>query len=149
MRKFRMEQLQCHIWIRPPHILGNIFAFPHILGSPSSYDFATAPLWISLYMRKICFPFFWVQASTVHNYIQYTVNQPFYYWCDMILILQYRDLSYVARNTNQYFLKNSERSSPFLIFLIGLLWVTVLNMFSAEILQLLFSSPAQVTIVYA
>jgi hypothetical protein len=25
-----MEQLQSHIW-------GNIFAFPHILGSPSSY----------------------------------------------------------------------------------------------------------------
>ncbi len=30
MRKFRMEQLQSHIW-------GNIFAFPHILGRPSSY----------------------------------------------------------------------------------------------------------------
>jgi hypothetical protein len=31
----------------PPHIWGNICAFPHILGSPSSYtvyDFATAPL---------------------------------------------------------------------------------------------------------
>jgi hypothetical protein len=33
IRKFRMEQLQS----RPPHIWGNICAFPHILGSPSSY----------------------------------------------------------------------------------------------------------------
>jgi hypothetical protein len=30
IRKFRMEQLQSHIWL-------NICAFPHILGSPSSY----------------------------------------------------------------------------------------------------------------
>jgi hypothetical protein len=42
-----------------------MFAFPHILGSPSSYmtlhliyDFATAPFWISLYMRKILFSFY-------------------------------------------------------------------------------------------
>ncbi len=33
-----MEYLQSHIRLtRPPHIWGNICAFPHILGSPSSY----------------------------------------------------------------------------------------------------------------
>ncbi len=32
-----MEQLQRHIWLTAPHIWGNICAFPHILGSPSSY----------------------------------------------------------------------------------------------------------------
>jgi hypothetical protein len=37
IRKFRMEQLQSHIWQRPPHIWGSICAFPYILGSPSSY----------------------------------------------------------------------------------------------------------------
>ncbi len=37
VRKFRMKQLQSHIWLTPPHIWGNICAFPHILGSPSSY----------------------------------------------------------------------------------------------------------------
>jgi hypothetical protein len=31
-----MEQLQSHDW-RPPHKWGNICAFSHILGSPSSY----------------------------------------------------------------------------------------------------------------
>ncbi len=39
----------------PPHIWLNICAFPHILGSPSSiliYDFATAPFWMSLCVRK-------------------------------------------------------------------------------------------------
>jgi hypothetical protein len=43
-----MEQLQGHIWLMDPHIWGNI----------SSYirnHFATAPLWIFLYMRKIVF----------------------------------------------------------------------------------------------
>jgi hypothetical protein len=78
--------------IKFPHILGNsdgirckviyevrlpnIWAFPHILVSPSSYivkylsiasnitnpfliyDFATDPIWIALYMKKIFFSFF-------------------------------------------------------------------------------------------
>ncbi len=45
---------------------------------------------------------------------KYTVNQPFYYY-RIILKLQCRDQGSVALNTNKYFLKNSERSSPFLI----------------------------------
>ncbi len=39
IRKFRMEQLQSHMWLTASsYIYGlNICAFPHILGSPSSY----------------------------------------------------------------------------------------------------------------
>jgi hypothetical protein len=37
IRKFCMEQLQSHIWLTASYIWGNIFTFPHILGSPSSY----------------------------------------------------------------------------------------------------------------
>ncbi len=36
IRKFRMEQLQSHIWLTASSYMGNICAFPHILGSPSS-----------------------------------------------------------------------------------------------------------------
>ncbi len=49
IRKFRMEQLQSHIWL-----------------TASSFDFATAPLWISLYMREIWFSFLSV------NHLLYT-----------------------------------------------------------------------------
>jgi hypothetical protein len=61
-----MEQLQSHVWLTAssPHIWGNICAFPHILESPSSYDFAAAPLWISIYMRKIRFSFLSVCAAS-------------------------------------------------------------------------------------
>jgi hypothetical protein len=64
IRKFKMEQLQSHIGLtklRPPHIqYGEIFAhfliyyeaLPHIL-----CDFATAPLWISLYEENLIFFF--------------------------------------------------------------------------------------------
>ncbi len=39
IRKFRVEQLQSHIWLTASSycIWGNKCAFPHILGSPSSY----------------------------------------------------------------------------------------------------------------
>ena len=62
--KFRMEQLQSHVWLLltsngPPHIWGNICAFRHILGSPSSYmTLQLLQLWISLYMEKILFLFY-------------------------------------------------------------------------------------------
>ncbi len=37
IRKFRRERLHRHICLTPPQILLNSCAFPHILGSPSSY----------------------------------------------------------------------------------------------------------------
>ncbi len=44
---------------RPSHIWGKTCAFPHILGSPSSYmTLHPIPLWISLYMRTILFLFY-------------------------------------------------------------------------------------------
>ncbi len=63
IRKFRMEQLQSHIWLRASSDMGKYLRI-------SSYirklflihnDFATAPLWISLYVRKILFYFLSVQ----------------------------------------------------------------------------------------
>ncbi len=52
MRKFRMEQVQSHIWLTaPPHIWGNICAFPHILGSPS--------LNMTLQLLHYEFPYIW------------------------------------------------------------------------------------------
>ncbi len=50
-RKFRMEQLQSHIWLTAPHKWGNICAFPHILGSPSSY--------MTLQLIHSEFPYIW------------------------------------------------------------------------------------------
>ncbi len=60
IRKFRMEQLQSHIWLTASSYMGKyIFAYfllyfrkPFLI-----YDFTTAPHWISLYMRKILFSF--------------------------------------------------------------------------------------------
>ncbi len=46
-----MEQLQSHIWLTAPHIWGNICAFPHILGSPSSYR--------TLQLLHSEFPYIW------------------------------------------------------------------------------------------
>ncbi len=48
----RMEQLLSHIWLTASsYIWGNIWAFPHILGSLSSFktlQLYCSPLWISL-----------------------------------------------------------------------------------------------------
>ncbi len=59
-KEFRMEQLQSHIWLTAStvHIYGEIFAHSsYIRKLFLIYDFATAPLWISIYMRKILFSF--------------------------------------------------------------------------------------------
>ncbi len=48
IRKFRMERLQSHIWLTASSYMGKPFLL---------YDFITAPLWISLYMRQIFFSF--------------------------------------------------------------------------------------------
>jgi hypothetical protein len=60
-REFRMEQLQSHIWLRltassymGKYLRVSSYIRKHCL----IYDFATAPLWISLYMRKIWLSFF-------------------------------------------------------------------------------------------
>ncbi len=50
-----MEQLQSHLWLTPPHIWGNICAFPHILGSPYSY--------VTLQLLHSEFPYIWGKFS--------------------------------------------------------------------------------------
>ncbi len=51
IRKFRVEQLQSFIWQTDSSYMGNICAFPHILGSPSSY--------MTLQMLHSEFPYIW------------------------------------------------------------------------------------------
>ncbi len=70
IRKSRRERLQSHIWITASSFI--ICAFPHILGIRKPfliYDFATAPFWISLYMRKMFFFFIsaWIWHKTVFS----------------------------------------------------------------------------------
>ncbi len=58
IRKFRMEQLQSHIWLTASSSMGKYLRISSYIRKPFLiYDFATAPLWISLYMRKIWFSF--------------------------------------------------------------------------------------------
>ncbi len=58
-----MGQLQSHICQTASSLWGNICAFPHILGNPSSYMTSTASFWISLCMRKIWFSFLSLYSS--------------------------------------------------------------------------------------
>ncbi len=55
-KKFRIEQLQRHIWLTASSYIRKPFLI---------YDFATAPLWIFFYMRKIRFSFLSVYYTTV------------------------------------------------------------------------------------
>ncbi len=56
-----MEQLQSHIhiWLTASSYMGKYLRiFSYIRKPFLIYDFATAPLWISLYVRKILFHFY-------------------------------------------------------------------------------------------
>ncbi len=68
IRKFRVEQLQSHIWLTASSYMGKyfriLFISSYIRKPLLIYDFATAPLWISLYMRKIWFSFLSVYEDT-------------------------------------------------------------------------------------
>ncbi len=74
IRKFKMEQLQSYIWLTASSYMGkNLRISSYIRKSFLIYDFATAPLWIALYMRKTLFSFlsvkfelcyFWSQTRT-------------------------------------------------------------------------------------
>ncbi len=81
IRKFGMEQLQSHIWLMAPHtVYGEIFA--HFLiyqeALPYAYDFATAPLWTSLYMRKIWFSFSSVNTLAMFQRIFHLLEQLYF-----------------------------------------------------------------------
>ncbi len=62
-REIRMEQLQSHIWLTASSYMGKYLRISLYIRKPLLiYNFATAPLWISLYMRKILFSFLSVQS---------------------------------------------------------------------------------------
>ncbi len=49
IRKFRMQQLQSHIWLTASSYMGKYLRISSYIRKPFLiYDFATAPLWISL-----------------------------------------------------------------------------------------------------
>jgi hypothetical protein len=57
-----MEQLQSHIWLTATSYMGKYLRISSYIRKPFLiYNFATAPLWISLSMRKIWFSFLSVQ----------------------------------------------------------------------------------------
>ncbi len=54
-----MEQFQSHIWLTASSYIGKYLRISSYIRKPFLiYDIATAPFWISLYMRKIWFSFF-------------------------------------------------------------------------------------------
>ncbi len=57
-KEIRMEQFQSHIWVwlTASSYMGKYLRISSYIRKPFlTYDFATAPLWISLYVRKIWF----------------------------------------------------------------------------------------------
>ncbi len=69
--KFRVEQLQSHIWGRASYTYMRKCANNSpSMRRPFVYDFATAPFWISLYMRKIWFSFYQCTIYPSHRFIQ-------------------------------------------------------------------------------
>ncbi len=53
IRKFRMDQLQSHIWLTASSYRVKYLRISSYIGNPFLiYDFSTAPFWISLYMGK-------------------------------------------------------------------------------------------------
>ncbi len=72
IRKFRMEQLQSHIWLTASSYMGKYLRISSYIRSPFLiYDSATAPLWISLYMRKNCFPFLSVYTIAIEPFLRW------------------------------------------------------------------------------
>jgi hypothetical protein len=58
IRKFRRDRLQSHIWRTASSYIVKYLRISSYIRKPFLiYDFATASIWISLYMRKILFSF--------------------------------------------------------------------------------------------
>ncbi len=80
IRKFRMEQLQSHIWLTASSYMEKYLRISSYIMKPFLiYDFATAPLWISLNMRKILFSFlsvWWLWSySLLYFWVAVTPSQ--------------------------------------------------------------------------
>jgi hypothetical protein len=64
-KKFRREQWQSYIWLKASSYMTKYLRIFSYIRKPFLIcDFATAPIWISLYMRKIIFSFLSVQWYT-------------------------------------------------------------------------------------
>jgi hypothetical protein len=64
-----MEQLQSHIWLTASSYMVKYLRISSYIRTPFLvYDFATAPLWISFYMRKIWFSFLSVHGCMFGEY---------------------------------------------------------------------------------
>jgi hypothetical protein len=62
--KFWVEQLQSHIWLTASSYMTKYLRISSYIRKPFLiYDFATASLWIPLYMRNIFFSFVSVRSS--------------------------------------------------------------------------------------
>ncbi len=59
IRKFRRDRLQNHKWLTASSYKVKYLRISSYIRKPFLiYDFATDPIWISLYMRKISFLFY-------------------------------------------------------------------------------------------
>ncbi len=78
-RKFRMEQLQSHIWLTASSYMGKYLRISSYIRKPFLiYDFATAPFWISLYMTKILYSFYQCVALRIHSFEHSTDSKRLY-----------------------------------------------------------------------
>jgi hypothetical protein len=76
LRKFRMEQLQSHIWLTAFSYMGKYLCISSYIRKPFLiYDFATAPLWISLLYEEN-FLFFFISVPGKWQY--YTASSCWY-----------------------------------------------------------------------
>ncbi len=67
VRKFRIKQLQSHKWLTVSSYMGKYLRIYAYIGKPFLiYNFATASLSITIYMRKIWFSFFISALSPFH-----------------------------------------------------------------------------------
>ncbi len=82
-RKSRVEQLRSHLWLTASSYKWKYLRISSYIRKPFLiYDFATAPLWISPYMRKILFSFLsvhavengWEGRSVQYSPVQYKAN---------------------------------------------------------------------------
>ncbi len=89
-----MEQLQSHIWLTAS---SNIYAFPHILGSPSSY--------MTLQLLHSEFPYIWGKLNFVFH--QCTVHTSVFIFC---LVSQY---NWIVPEDQELWEVPAERSDSF------------------------------------
>ncbi len=66
IRKFRRDNLQSHLWLTASSYMRKYLLISSYIRKPFLiYDLATAPLWISFFMRKIWFPFLSVRSKNL------------------------------------------------------------------------------------